>query len=447
MGLVVLSASGLADAATIPSTSVAQAEVISDVVIGPRLHELTIDSPAMGGEIKARMLVPVGWDQDPNRARPVLYLLHGAKGNESTWTKKPGLTEMLAPYDVLVIMPDGGEAGFYSNWHHNNNGPTPAYETHHLVELRQILEDRYNANGRYSIAGASMGGFGTMSYAARHPDMFAAAASISGALDIGLADPLGVQSLAGIAGTIAPIDLTTIWGPKGTGEVSWRAHNPADLASNLDQVELRVGGGNGVPTAEERRPGGLNPGGLNPNEPKLALVTTLETGTLAMSKSFVNQLNRFDVDVTTDFYGAGLHTGPYFTGQLERSLPMLMAALQQDRPVPSSFRYRSGERSFSVWGWKLTTSWSEPTFTDLVVDGKEIHLAGRGLVTVTTPGKFKAGKTYQIRNRHMRQEVVADTDGSLTFTLDLGDTAREYRGPLKDRPGKRPLRGVRVAIT
>ncbi len=442
VGLVVLSASGLAEAATLPSTSPAPAEVISDVVIGPRLHELTIDSPAIGGEIKARLLVPVGWDQDPKRARPVLYLLHGANGNESTWTKKPGLEEILAPYDVLVIMPDGGEAGFYSNWHHNDNGPTPAYETHHLVELRQILEERFNANGRYSIAGSSMGGFGTMSYAARHPDMFAAAASISGALNIGLADPLGLQSLAGIAGVAAPIDLTSIWGPKGSSEVTWRAHNPADLASNLDEVELRVGGGNGVPTAEERRPEGRDP-----NEPKLALVTTLETGTLAMSKSFVNQLNRFDVDVTTDFYGAGLHTGPYFRAQLERSLPMLIAALQQDRPVPNAFRYRSGERSFSVWGWEFSTNWNEPTFTDLVVDGKEIHLSGRGLVTITTPAKFKAGKTYRISNRRVRKEVVADAEGSLTFTLDLGDTARDYRNPLRDRPGKRPLRGVRVAIT
>lgn len=420
--------------------SQAQAKVLSDVVIGPRLHELTIDSPAMGGEIKARLMVPVGWDQDPNRPRPVLYLLHGANGNESSWTKMPGLEEIVAPYDVLVIMPDGGEAGFYSNWHHNDNGPTPAYETHHLVELRRILEDQYHANGRYAITGASMGGFGTMSYAARHPDMFAAASSISGALDLGVTDPLGLQSLAGVAGVAAPIDLTAVWGPKGAGEVAWRAHNPADLASNLDDVELRVGGGNGVPNKEEIQSRG------EPGEPKFALITTLEAGTFAMSKSFVHQLHRFDVDVTTDFYGAGLHTGPYFRGQLERSLPMLINAVQKDRTVPKSFRYRSGEKSFSVWGWHVAASWDEPTFTDMAVDGNEIRFAGSGEVQVTTPAQYQAGKTYLVSGRHIRQEVKAGPDGTLSFKLDLGDTARDYRENLTDRPGKRPIRGIRVQI-
>lgn len=434
--------SGLANASTIPPAPAPAADVVADMNVGPRLRELTINSPAMNGEVKARILLPVSWEQNPNKPRPVLYLLHGANGDESSWTKRPGLQELLAPYDVIVIMPNGGKAGFYSNWHHNNNGPVPAYETHHLVELRQILEGRYHANGRYAIVGASMGGFGTMSYAARHPDMFAAASSISGALDLGVADPLGLQSLVGVAGVRAPIDLTAIWGPRGSGEVAWRAHNPADLASNLDEVQLRVGGGNGVPRASE-----LRPEGRDPDDPGIAQVTTLETGTLAMSKSFVKQLDRFDIDVTTDFYGAGLHTGPYFMGQLERSLPMLMSALRKDRPIPKSFRYRSGEMNFSVWGWKVTTSWEEPTFTDLVVDGRELYLSGRGEATITTPEKFRPGKTYKISNRRISQEVVADANGSLSFTLDLGDSARDYREPLRDRPAKRPLRSIRVAIS
>lgn len=413
----------------------AAATIISDVEIAPRLHELTMNSPAMGGEIKARLLVPVGYDEAPDRPRPVLYLLHGANGNESTWTLKPGVPEIMEPYDMLLIMPDGGEAGFYSDWYNNGNGGSPGYETHHVVELRQILEERFHANGRYAIAGASMGGFGTMSYAARHPDMFVAAASISGALNTGLADPLGIQSLAGVSGVAAPIDLTSVWGPKGAGEVRWRAHNPADLASNLDEVKLRVGGGNGIPRKNEL------------NEERLSLVTTLEAGTWAMSKSFVHQLRRFDVPVTTDFYGAGLHTGPYFRGQLERSLPMLTQALAEDRPVPTAFRYRSGEQTFSVWGWDVARSWNEPTFTDMAVDGNHLRLAGKGEVTVTTPPLFQPGKTYKIGNRRIRQQAVADADGQLSFTLDLASTSRDYHQQLRDRASKRPRWGVSVVIS
>lgn len=416
-------------ASTLPAT------LVSDVEIGPRLRELTMDSPAMGGAVKARLLVPVGWDEAPDRPRPVLYLLHGANGNEASWTRMPGLEEIFAPHDVLVIMPDGGKAGFYSDWYNNGSGGAPAYETHHLVELKQILEERFHANGRYAVTGASMGGFGTMSYAARHPDMFAAASSISGALDVGMADPLSLQSLAGISGMAAPIDLTSVWGPKDAGEVRWRAHNPADLASNLDEVELRVGSGNGVPRRDEL------------DEDRLSLVTTLEAGTWAMSRSFVRRLHHFDVPVTTDFYGRGLHTGPYFRGQLERSLPMLTEALAEDRPVPTTFRYRSGEPSFSVWGWEIATTWSEPTFTDMVVDADNLRMAGKGEVSVTTPPKYEPGNTYHVSSRRVTEQVVADASGRLTFTLDLGDTAREYHENLRDRAAKRPLLGVSVTIS
>lgn len=412
----------------------AAATIISDIEIAPRLHELTIDSPAMGGEIKARLLVPVGYDEAPDRPRPVLYLLHGANGNEGTWTAKIGLQEMMAPHDMLVIMPDGGETGFYTDWYNNGNGGSPGYETHHLIELRQILEQRFSANGRYAIAGASMGGFGTMSYAARHPDMFVAAASISGALDTGLADPLGIQSFTKLSSKL-PIDLSAIWGPKSAGEVRWRAHNPADLASNLDEVELRVSGGNGIPRPDER------------DDPRLAQVTVLEAATWAMSKSFVRQLDQLDVPATTDFYGAGLHTGPYFRGQLERSLPMLTQALAEDRPVPTAFRYRSGEQTFSVWGWDVETGWIEPTFTDMAVDGNNLRIAGKGEVTVTTPPQFQPGTTYKIGNRRIHRQAVADADGRLRFTLDLANTSRDYHQRLRDRAGKRPRWGVSVVIS
>ena len=62
-----------------------------------------------------------------------------------------------------------------------------------------------------------MGGFGAMSYAARHPDLFGAAASFSGAVD-----------------TNNPLDIAITgdepFGPRATQEIRWRGHNPTDLA-------------------------------------------------------------------------------------------------------------------------------------------------------------------------------------------------------------------------
>src|SRR5438128_1855963 len=61
-----------------------------------------------------------------------------------------------------------------------------AWETYHMRELIPWIDSHYptvaDRSGR-AIAGLSMGGFGAMTYAAKHPDLFAAAGSFSGAVD------------------------------------------------------------------------------------------------------------------------------------------------------------------------------------------------------------------------------------------------------------------------
>ena len=60
-----------------------------------------------------------------------------------------------------------------------------------------------------AIAGLSMGGYGALSYAARHPGTFAAAASFSGALEVGSA---------------------AAWGVRSGNKARWRAHLPISIA-------------------------------------------------------------------------------------------------------------------------------------------------------------------------------------------------------------------------
>src|SRR5438270_13253936 len=131
-------------------------------------------------------------------------------------------------------MPDGGYDGFYSDWYgsdldgHTPN-PPPAWETFHIHELLPWVDGTFptiaSRAGR-AIAGLSMGGFGSMSYAARHPDLFVAAAAFSGAVDSNRPAGAADDALTGLDGG-HPGDL---WGPRLTQEVRWRAHNPWDLA-------------------------------------------------------------------------------------------------------------------------------------------------------------------------------------------------------------------------
>ena len=112
---------------------------------------------------------------------PVWYLLHGLSDNHTTWTRRTSLERYLENLPVIVVMPDGGR-GFYTD---SATEPAGAFETFILRDLREFIERTFQTRtdraGRV-ISGLSMGGFGAIKLALKHPDLFCAAASHSGAL-------------------------------------------------------------------------------------------------------------------------------------------------------------------------------------------------------------------------------------------------------------------------
>ncbi|HEX4460179.1 MAG TPA: alpha/beta hydrolase-fold protein, partial [Polyangia bacterium] len=147
------------------------------VVVGSqqngRIVDLQIASDALHATVATRLLLPRDWDAQPNARWPVLYLLHGAKfdksdptPNSTLWTTQTDLVAFTANSDVLIVMPEGGNDGWYSDWYNDGLGGAPGWETFHLVELRQIIEQQFRAATVRAIAGVSMGGFGALSYAA-----------------------------------------------------------------------------------------------------------------------------------------------------------------------------------------------------------------------------------------------------------------------------------------
>ncbi|MBV9844629.1 MAG: hypothetical protein JOZ47_06120, partial [Kutzneria sp.] len=111
------------------------ARVVNQTVVAPRMVDLAITSPALGSVQTVRLLLPPDWDTRPASRWPVLYLLHGCCDDYQSWTRSTDVAQLSADTDVLVVMPEAGRAGYYSNW---LNGP--AWETFHLVEVRQLLE-------------------------------------------------------------------------------------------------------------------------------------------------------------------------------------------------------------------------------------------------------------------------------------------------------------------
>jgi len=114
-------------------------------------------------------------------------------------------------------------------------------ETFHLGEVRRLLQRDYGAGRRRVVAGLSMGGFGALSYAARHPRMFRGAASYSGVVHP-LFQP---AALLPLIGRFAP-DASALWGDPGAQRPIWEAHDPLTLARRLRHIPLFLSVGDGT---------------------------------------------------------------------------------------------------------------------------------------------------------------------------------------------------------
>lgn len=140
-------------------------------------------STAMKKNIKAVVITPDSYSN--GKEFPVVYLLHGYSGNYADWvTKATGFERSADQYQLIIICPDGGFGSWY--W----DSPVDSsfrYETYVAKELVNWVDAHYKTikdkKGR-CITGLSMGGHGALYLAMKHQDIFGAAGSMSGGVDI-----------------------------------------------------------------------------------------------------------------------------------------------------------------------------------------------------------------------------------------------------------------------
>jgi diacylglycerol O-acyltransferase / trehalose O-mycolyltransferase len=293
-----------ASVATTPPTPT-QAQIVATDEVDVRTVDLTIASPALGTRTKVRLLLPPPTANVPDSGWPVLYLLHGCCDTYQSWTLNTDVANLTNDAGALVVMPDGGRVGFYSDWLDG-----PGWETFHLTELPRLLAESYAAGDRRAIAGLSMGGFGALSYAARHPGMFGAAASFSGIVHTTLSPEVS-QNYLGLLRSQGAAPLA-LWGDPEADAKTWAEHNPFDLAADLQGTALYLSVGDG-------RPGPLDPPGTDAD----GLETRLHAENIALR----DRLTELGVDATVDFYGPGTHSWPYWERALHEAWPILSAAL------------------------------------------------------------------------------------------------------------------------
>jgi S-formylglutathione hydrolase FrmB len=132
------------------------------------------------------VLLPPSYDSEKTRRYPILYLLHGLGDNEQMLVHSGGMNlvedlwEQHELGEFLIVTPAGG-VSFYIN---SNDGKR-RYEDFFLQEFMPGVEKRYRAQsgrGERGIAGISMGGYGALHIAFRHPGLFAVVGAHSAAL-------------------------------------------------------------------------------------------------------------------------------------------------------------------------------------------------------------------------------------------------------------------------
>jgi putative tributyrin esterase len=112
---------------------------------------------------------------------PVLYLLHGLSDDDTTWLRRTSIERYVAPLGLAVVMPQVHRS-FYTDEAYGGR-----FWAFVAEELPQLVSGFFRVSGRREdtfVAGLSMGGYGAFKLALRQPGRFAAAASLSGALDV-----------------------------------------------------------------------------------------------------------------------------------------------------------------------------------------------------------------------------------------------------------------------
>jgi S-formylglutathione hydrolase FrmB len=377
---------------------------------GPRVVTLTISTPAFTVPTKVDVDLPTNYDADSHRRWPVTYVLAGTMNTYHSFNAVVAGVKLTESYPSIVVSPNG-DSGYWSDWYNDGAFGPPMYETYVIDQLIPLIDHRFHTianRSQRAVLGISMGGSGSIMFAAHRPDLFAAAASLSGAVDSNLPAHGAVLSASPEFQGGQP---DAIYGPRATQEVRWHGHNPTDLANNLRGLDLQVRSANGIPN-----PGiGENPAGADGGS------CVIEGGVYMASVDLHNTLDALQIPHLWHDYGPGCHTPPNFKRELADTFQVFTKVFARPPAPPSSFNYMSIKSAFDIWGWHVTTDPNRALeFIQLnSVSDNGLTLVGSGTTTVTTPPLFGGFRQVNLGNAGTAS-ATPDVAGRIRFTVDLG---------------------------
>ena len=149
------------------------------------LNEVRFFSETLGLMSTMHVLLPQRTMAEAQRKRApkvrTLYLLHGHSDDHTAWQRWTSIERYAEVFNIAVVMP-AVHLSFYNDMVHGGK-----YWQFISEEVPLLVRDMFSLSARREdnlVAGLSMGGYGALKLALTHPDRYAAAASLSGAVDI-----------------------------------------------------------------------------------------------------------------------------------------------------------------------------------------------------------------------------------------------------------------------
>lgn len=159
---------------------------VSAQVHGKVIETLTINSKILNRAVVYTMYLPPDYETS-SRTYPIVYLLHGYTDDNTGWLQfgeinryaDKAIEEGTIP-PMIIAMPNAD-----SGWYINSYDGKENYEDFFVKEFMPEVEKKFRVKAKKTyrgIAGLSMGGYGTLIYSIKYPELFAAAAPLSAAV-------------------------------------------------------------------------------------------------------------------------------------------------------------------------------------------------------------------------------------------------------------------------
>lgn len=413
--------------------------VLHQQELGARQLDAELTTKALQHPVNLRILFPRAYFSHPDRRYPVLYLFHGTSGRPSDWIKAGDAKKTTRGLPVILVLPDAGfdgdGGGWCTNWYNGGAYGPPEWETFHVAQFIPWVDSEVRTiaarRGR-AIAGLSQGGFCSLSYASRHPDMFTSVAGFSGAAEIDRDPEAIAYTTPIIQGTAVGLDGAgpdDMFGPRATNELNWQAHDPGTLSTNLRGMQIGLWTGNG-------QPGPLDTGEPNPG------AEAIEAGVHRLNALLHGHLVDEGIAHAYHDYGPGTHVWPYWARDLREYVGPLMRRFAHPPARPRTIGYRTVADPWRQWGWRVKLDRPEPAFSAL--SGANRHgfaLTGTGQAVVTTPGFYAPGAKVLVSGSgpggESTEHATASRRGRLSISVPFDGSVI----PATARVSIKPLRG------